>query len=102
LTLYHQQNEKELSTLTETSNRKPRVAKRVEFGEGLLKAYEKFKPFPTVETFRKRVAGTVEIIPEKTKMVDGKEVKIPEQKIVYEKIVGYEDIIEIVASYLDR
>ncbi|MCE8163514.1 MAG: AAA family ATPase [Candidatus Moeniiplasma glomeromycotorum] len=101
LAIYHDQNEKEHNVLPETSNRKPRIANRVKIGEGLKKAYEKFNPLPTVATFRNRVAGTTEIT--KITETDDKGVKKEREiKIVYDKIIGYENIIKMVEMYLDR
>jgi len=47
------------------------------------------------------VAGTTEIEEIIEKNDKGEEIK-RQIKTVYNKIVGYEDIIEMVASYLDR
>ncbi|MCE8163404.1 MAG: AAA family ATPase [Candidatus Moeniiplasma glomeromycotorum] len=100
LAIYHDQNEKEHDKLPESSNRKPRIANRVKIGEGLKKAYSKFNPFPSIQTFKERIAGKTEIIPEKEEIVEGKKVKIPAQKIVYPKLIGHENIVKIVENYL--
>lgn len=99
LAIYHDQNEKEHDKLPETSNRKPRIANRVKIGEGLKKAYEKFNPLPTVATFRKRVGGTTEIT-KITETNEKGEKSEREIKIVYDRIIGHENIIKIVEKYL--
>jgi len=87
LQIYHQQTEKEHDKLPDTSNRKPRLANRVKIGNGLIEAYKTFKTLPTVEVFRKRIGGTVEYDERGN-------------RIVYQKVIGYENIIEIVEDYL--
>lgn len=79
LKIYHDTNEKDLVKLPETSNRKPRIENRVKIGNGLIPAYESFRPFPTLEEFRKRVNGEV----------DG-----------FNKIIGYEVVIKQIERYL--
>jgi ATP-dependent Lon protease len=72
--------EKEYNKLPDTSNRKPRIALRLKALEGCLKAYEpKYIELPTPELFLKRIKGEVE---------------------GYTRVIGYENIIEIVAKYL--
>lgn len=72
--------EKEYKKLPDTSNRKPRIALRLKVLEGCIKAYEpKYIELPTPEEFLARIKGEVE---------------------GYSKVIGYENIIEIVAKYL--
>jgi hypothetical protein len=53
--------EKEYGKLPDTSNRKPRVALRLQINEGAFKAYSKEDlNLPSAEEFRKRVNGEVE------------------------------------------
>jgi hypothetical protein len=79
LKIYHGKNEKELKKLPDTSNRKPRVNKRVECGEGLIPAYEKDISLPSSQLFLSRARGEVE---------------------GYQKVIGYEEVINVVARYL--
>lgn len=69
-----------LKKLPDTSNRKPRVNKRVECGEGLIPAYEREIKLPTSELFLQRIRGEIE---------------------GYQKVIGYEEIIKYVADYLE-
>lgn len=72
--------EKEYKKLPDTSNRKPRIALRLKTLEGCLKAYEpQYITLPTAEVFLSRINGEIE---------------------GYTKVIGYENIIEIVAKYL--
>jgi hypothetical protein len=72
--------EKEYKKLPDTSNRKPRIALRLKTLEGCLKAYEpEYIALPTAEVFLSRIKGQIE---------------------GYTKVIGYENIIEIVAKYL--
>jgi hypothetical protein len=73
--------EKEYSKLPDTSNRKPRVALRLQINEGAVKAYSKEDlNLPTAEEFRKRVSGEVE---------------------GFQKVIGYEDILKMVETWLE-
>jgi hypothetical protein len=68
--------EKEYAKLPDTSNRKPRVALRLQIAEGAVKAYSKEDiNLPSAEEFRKRVQGEVE---------------------GYSKIIGYENILQMI------
>ena len=85
LTVYHNENEKEYNKLPDTSNRKPRIAARIKHGNNFLKAYKKevkrggeFK-FITAEEFMARING---------------------EREGFVKVVGYENIIKLVADYL--
>src|SRR3954462_2371654 len=72
--------EKEYKKLPDTSNGKPRIALRLKILEGCLKAYEpEYITLPTAETFLQRIRGEEE---------------------GYTKVIGYENIIEIVVKYL--
>src|SRR2546423_9257580 len=72
--------EKEYKKLPDTSNRKPRIALRLKILEGCLKAYEpEYITLPTAELFLQRIKGEIE---------------------GYTKVIGYENIIEIVVKYL--
>ncbi|MDR1670345.1 MAG: AAA family ATPase [Spiroplasmataceae bacterium] len=73
--------EKEYAKLPDTSNRKPRVALRLQIAEGAVKAYSKEDiNLPSAEEFRKRVQGEVE---------------------GYSKIIGYENILQMIEDWLD-
>jgi MoxR-like ATPase len=66
--------------LPDTSNRKPRIGKRLEVLEGCLEAYEpQYITLPTPELFLQRIRGEVE---------------------GYTRVIGYQNIIEIVVKYL--
>ncbi|CAG8513276.1 7295_t:CDS:2 [Ambispora leptoticha] len=72
--------EKEYNKLPDTSNRKPRIALRLKVLEGCIKAYEpEYIELPTPEEFLARIKGEV---------------------VGYTRVIGYENIIEIVAKYL--
>ncbi|CAH1759624.1 2908_t:CDS:2 [Entrophospora sp. SA101] len=76
----HQKTEKEYKKLPDTNNRKPRIALRLKTLEGCLKAYEpEYIELPTLETFRSRIRGEVE---------------------GYTKVIGYQNILQIVEKYL--
>lgn len=79
LKIYHAKNEKELKKLPDTSNRKPRINKRVECGQGLIPAYEKEINLPSAQLFLQRIRGEV---------------------AGYQKVIGYKEVIEVVARYL--
>jgi len=72
--------EKEYSKLPDTSNRKPRIALRLKALEGCIKAYEKeYLELPTPEEFLARIRG---------------------EREGFVRVIGYENIIDIVAKYL--
>ncbi|CAI2191537.1 5892_t:CDS:10, partial [Funneliformis geosporum] len=72
--------EKEHKKLPDTSNRKPRISKRLEVIEGCVEAYEpEYIELPTPEVFLQRIRGEVE---------------------GYTRVIGYQNIIEIVEKYL--
>ena len=72
--------EKEYKKLPDTSNRKPRIALRLKTLEGCLKAYEpEYITLPTSEVFLRRIKGEEE---------------------GFVRVIGYENIIEIVVKYL--
>ncbi|CAI2194810.1 11317_t:CDS:2, partial [Funneliformis geosporum] len=72
--------EKEYNKLPDTSNRKPRIGKRLEVLEGSVKAYEpEYITLPTPEEFLARIKG---------------------EREGYTRVIGYGNIIEIVAKYL--
>jgi len=74
--------EKEYKKLPDTSNRKPRIGKRLEIAEGCVKAYEKLQAgieLPTVAEFRARANG---------------------EREGYTKIVGYKNILAMVEKWL--
>ncbi|RHZ37445.1 AAA family ATPase [endosymbiont GvMRE of Glomus versiforme] len=80
LKILHTKTEKEWKKLPDTSNRKPRIALRLKNLEGCLKAYEpEYIELPTVEVFRTRIRGEEE---------------------GYQKVIGYQNIIQIVEKYL--
>jgi hypothetical protein len=60
LKIYHSKIAKEHKKLPDTSNRKPRISKRLEVAEGCVKAYEKLQAgieLPTVTEFQTRAKG---------------------------------------------
>lgn len=66
--------------MPDTSNRKPRIALRLKTLEGCLKAYEpEYITLPTSDVFLRRIKGEEE---------------------GFVRVIGYENIIEIVAKYL--
>ena len=72
--------EKEYKKLPDTSNRKPRIALRLKTLEGCLKAYEpEYITLPTADVFLRRIRGEEE---------------------GFVRVIGYENIIEIVVKYL--
>lgn len=81
LKAYRDQNEKEWVVLPDSSNRKNRIERRVKIATGCLKAYEQEVNLPSSRLFRDRMAGKVE---------------------GFNKVVGYENIIDMVADYLDE
>ncbi|RHZ37398.1 AAA family ATPase [endosymbiont GvMRE of Glomus versiforme] len=83
LKIYHGKIEKELKKLPDTSNRKPRISKRLEVATGAVKAYEKLQEgleFPTVAEFLARCRG---------------------EREGYTRIIGYENIIDMICDYLE-
>jgi hypothetical protein len=83
LKLVLSKTEKEHKKLPDTSNRKPRVGKRLEIAQGAVKAYEKLQAgieFPTKEEFLARWNG---------------------EREGYLKVIGYENIKETLLDYLD-
>ncbi|CAI2192933.1 11761_t:CDS:2, partial [Funneliformis geosporum] len=80
LKILQEKTEKEHKKLPDTSNRKPRIALRLKTLEGCLKAYEpEYLELPPRETFRSRIRGEEE---------------------GYTRVIGYQNIIEIVEKYL--
>lgn len=80
LKIYLNKIEKEWKKLPDTSNRKPRIALRLKIAEGAVKAYQKqYLDLPTPELFLQRIKGEIE---------------------GYTRVIGYENIIEIVVKYL--
>jgi ATP-dependent Lon protease len=72
--------EKEYKKLPDTSNRKPRIALRLKTLEGCLKAYEpEYITLPAADVFLRRIKGEEE---------------------GFVRVIGYENIIEIVVKYL--
>jgi len=69
-----------LKKLPDTSNRKPRITIRVKFGEGTIKAYEREIKLPTSQLFLQRIKGEIE---------------------GFQKVIGYENIIQQVVDYLE-
>ncbi|KAF9941985.1 hypothetical protein BGZ65_012589 [Modicella reniformis] len=80
LKIYHSKIEKEYKKLPDTSNRKPRIALRLKIAEGAIKAYEQeYIELPTPELFLARIQGQI---------------------AGYTRVIGYENIIELVVKYL--
>jgi hypothetical protein len=73
--------EKEYKKLPDTSNRKPRIALRLQIAEGNVKAYSKEDlNLPSAQEFRSRING---------------------EREGYPKVIGYQNILQTIADWLE-